>query len=90
MCGGFDSHKAPVTLPRRKEMKEAVVLDVGCDVILNKGIEGKILQICIRETGTQYQVVWWCGSTRKCEWLESQEVEPTSNSPSQLKIGFNR
>lgn len=52
------------------------------------GLVGKILQICL-EPGNRirYQVAWFDGPTRRCEWLEAFEVHPSDLQPARL-VGF--
>jgi hypothetical protein len=37
-------------------------------------LRGQIIAICLRDTGTTYEVVWWDGATRHTAWLASAEI----------------
>lgn len=51
---------------------------------------GVVCQACIREGGAvQYQVAWWNGRERRCEWLEACEVV-TAQEAARQEIGFSR
>jgi hypothetical protein len=45
-------------------------------------LRGQILAICLRETGTTYEVAWWDGATRHTAWLSSAEVSVDDASAS--------
>ncbi len=53
-----------------------------------KSIPGTILQVAIGEKGrVSYQVGWWDGRQRRCEWLEQVEVE-RQNEALRVRVGF--
>lgn len=57
-------------------------------------VEAKVVQVCVRpgnsgEYGVQYQVSWWDGNNRKCEWVEEFETKPISPNGPFLQIGFS-
>ena len=59
----------------------------GTEVDLGEDLTGIVNQVMISgKDRVQYQVVWWVGNERKCEWLDAHEVLPLMES--KLKIGF--
>lgn len=62
----------------------------GRRVLLQGNLEGRVIQALIRENASiQYQVAWWDGRTRHCEWLEAFEVEPDAKSIEMpQRVGF--
>jgi hypothetical protein len=65
------------------------ILAPGTAVWLSLGedITGEILQVCIKSNSyVQYQVAWWSGRERRCEWLEAFEFTPVKDA--KLPIGF--
>ena len=53
------------------------VFAVGTKVTLDSDIIGMVTGIAIySDSRIQYQVAWWNGRSRSCEWLEACEVNP--------------
>lgn len=70
--------------------KEFQVFEPGCNVFLD-GLKEPIAFVAAVtiQPGRriQYQVVWWDGTSRHCEWLEEFELRATANTPT-VQIGF--
>ena len=52
-------------------------------------VQVSITQADLTEVRVSYQVAWWDGNNRKCEWLEQSEVESISPNGPFLPIGFH-
>lgn len=64
------------------------VHDIDETVQIGDKMTGIITGICIRSGyNVTYEVAWWDGRQRKCEWLQSHEVE-SKKKRYPLKIGF--
>jgi hypothetical protein len=63
------------------------VIAPGAMVDLGRGLVGKVVQVCLRPQGEAYQVAWWDGNYRKCEWLESCELTACEERRTEA-IGF--
>lgn len=63
------------------------VWPVGAKVIVGTDITGTVTGIMLR-AGVTYEVVWWDGRTRRCEWLAECEIKPGSEDSTKLRIGF--
>lgn len=51
-------------------------------------VRGEVVQVAITANlHVQYQVAWWDGRTRRCDWLESFEVQTIGEAPV-VPIGF--
>jgi len=51
-------------------------------------IPATVVAVCLYDSErVSYQVAWWDGRSRRCEWLESCEVKPAKNSPLKT-VGF--
>lgn len=63
------------------------VFPIGARVTIDPEgeITAEITAILILSNGIQYQVVWWDGRLRKCEYLNEAEIQGTT--PKQ-QIGF--
>lgn len=61
------------------------VIPVGSTVRLDGAIDGRIVQISIKAEGCMYQVAWWSGSERRCEWVEPFEIEFVGE---RVRLGF--
>lgn len=66
------------------------VLSIGNKVQLENDAIGTIIAIAIRGSSlnVKYEVVWFEGSCRNSEWLESFEIKKKGNNI--LKIGFTK
>lgn len=62
------------------------VIKIGIPGLDKEPITGLVVGICISINGIEYQVVWWEGRNRKCDWINSVEVTETSDSLQ--RIGF--
>lgn len=70
------------------DLKELVVYQPGSEVDLGQGLKGMVNQVIIAAGDhVRYEVAWWAGNDRKCEWLEQHEVMP-SGTTGVLRIGF--
>jgi len=79
--GMSDNHLLPVIPPGSDCW-------VGGD---KKEVSGKVLQVIVgHNRAVQYQVTWWSGNDRKCEWLHDCEVQSISPNGPFLPIGFAR
>jgi hypothetical protein len=65
------------------------VFSVGSQVnIVHANQSGTVAAVCVYAGDrVQYQVAWWDGVTRRCEWLEAFEVE-ASEKAERMGIGF--
>ena len=64
-----------------------LMYSIGSDVRVG-GRTVKIIGAAIREGGPKsYEVVWWDGASRKCEWIDPIEIEQGS-AERQTRIGF--
>lgn len=68
-------------------METRTVLAPGTTVDLGNGLEGRVLDVCLKTQGEQYRVAWWNGKTRVVEWLEAEELSPVQSTKTAL-IGF--
>ena len=65
------------------------LLPVGSEVLIGEKIEGVIKSICVNDNNqVTYQVVWWNGNARLCEWLDRFEVEAVDSSSNSTRLGF--
>lgn len=65
------------------------VHEPGTVVDLGEDLQGLINQVNIAgKDHVTYQVVWWVGNERKCEWLDDHELALPKEP--KLKIGFGR
>ncbi len=52
-------------------------------------IPGVVNAICVREGDhVTYEVVYWDGRTRKCEWMERRELIVEEKVAKVVRIGF--
>lgn len=58
----------------------------GGEVAFDK-IKARVSAIMIRGQTVSYELVWWEGTSRKCEWVNEFEVGG-SEEPNPLMIGF--
>lgn len=59
---------------------------VGSQVTVG-GHEARVTGVTIRDGGNvRYEVVWWAGAVRYCEWVEACEV--TGGPAAKTRIGF--
>lgn len=69
-----------------------IILEQGTKVsiCLNDGdaIPAQITGCAIYGKRVQYQVAWWDGRVRRCEWLDETEISPEEGFES-LAIGFH-
>lgn len=70
-----------------------LVIRPGDECFIGDAISATVNQVCVRngnggEMGIQYQVAWWSGNDRKCEWLEEHEVKSISPNGPFMQIGF--
>lgn len=58
----------------------------GTEVLLGT-LPAIINQVCIQgqQLTVTYQLVWWAGGNRKCEWVSSHEINCSNQ---QIQIGF--
>ncbi len=64
------------------------VYDVGTLVVIGGDIEGFVVCVAIYANDRiMYQVSWWNGKTRNCEWLEDWEVIHKAPCTSKV-VGF--
>ncbi len=71
-------------------IRELVIpYDIGATVKIANELTGVVTAISIRAYQNLYEVVWWDGKTRKCEWLQDVELKAVSGEP-QLRIGFRQ
>lgn len=61
---------------------------VGSWVMIGDGIPAQVKQICIGETGVEYECVWWEMRTRKCEWLSALELKQHPDCKA-TEVGFH-
>lgn len=61
---------------------------IGSPVLIEEDVTGKITAICIRSDNVQYEVVWWSGRSRYCEWLEPCEITMVADTQT-TAIGFS-
>lgn len=59
-----------------------VRLSVGKDAVV-----GTVTAVCLRDKSITYEIVWWDGRIRKCEWVSEGEAIPIEGS-SETKLGF--
>ncbi len=65
------------------------VHEPGTEVDLGEDLTGIVNQVAIAGNAhVTYQVAWWVGNERKCEWLAAHEVLPLTEP--KLNIGFYR
>ena len=72
------------------DSKTLIVYRPGSEVDLGQGLKGTINQAAVAARGhVRYEVVWWIGNDRKCEWLEEHEIlsVPVADM---LRIGFTQ
>ena len=75
-------------MPEQKKFREVLVYQPGSEVNLGKDLKGTVSQVSIAGQGLiRYEVVWWSGNERKCEWLEAHEIVATAGG-SLVGIGF--
>lgn len=51
------------------------MIPIGTKVKFANNIDGVVVACTIRAMGRIYNVVWWDGRSRRCEWLEEIELE---------------
>lgn len=62
---------------------------IGQSVKLDENITGVITAILIHSnTYVEYQVVWWDGNTRNCQYVSDIEIKPDNQNYKSLNIGF--
>jgi hypothetical protein len=68
------------------------VFKTGSEVRVRQGdnlyVPGSVCGVSIRGERITYEVAWWSGATRHCEWLEEHEVTTCPRSKRQ-SIGFH-
>ena len=68
------------------------VFKTGSEVRIIQGdnlyVSGTVCAVCIRGGRITYEVAWWSGATRSCEWVEEHEVTTCPRSKKQ-NIGFH-
>jgi predicted transcriptional regulator len=69
-------------------METVEVLAQGSAVIIGENIEATITAVTLRDQNIFYEVVWWDGRIRRCEWLQRKELKVTGKGKT-IKIGFN-
>lgn len=89
-----DNKKHVTPVPPRKTYGACVSAIAPGDACWIGEIECVVNQVCVRDGGpsgysVQYQVVWWSGRERRCEWVDEHEVKPISPNGPFLKIGFS-
>lgn len=71
-----------------EQAKSMTLIEIGAKVeVVEQGVRGIVTAISIRPQGISYEVVWWDGKTRKCEFLEEMEVMQMSRNTK--TIGFH-
>lgn len=55
-------------------MENRTVLAPGATVDLGNGLEGRVLEVCLKAQGEQYRVAWWNGRTRVVESLRGKNL----------------
>jgi hypothetical protein len=51
--------------------------------------DGFVSGVTIRGRGhVMYEVVYWCGPHRKCEWVEPVELHAPPTQPAPIRMGF--
>lgn len=64
------------------------VYAIGTRVKIADDLTGTVTQVCIvGEQHVRYEVAWWDGNTRNCQWLESCEVS-AAEERQPMRIGF--
>lgn len=56
--------------------------------LLHPKLDAVITAVNIREEGTTYEVVWWDGKARKCEWVTAAEID--AGDDERRRIGFRK
>lgn len=67
------------------------VIAPGATVRIGQMVKGMVTQISLRGDGTTvlYEVAWWDGNTRNCQWLHDFEVvQAAEDTTEQITIGF--
>lgn len=68
------------------------IIPIGAPVRLKAAgipVPAQVTAATIREGGkVTYEVVWWTGTTREQQWVESCEIEP--DAADRTAIGFRR
>jgi len=70
-----------------------LVIRPGDECWIGNEIKAKVVQVILKAAGmgevsVSYQVAWWSGNERKCEWLEEHECELISPNGPFMRIGF--
>jgi hypothetical protein len=64
---------------------------VGAKIILNDDVAATVSGVCVRANeAVTYEVVYWSGSSRHCEWVQSFEVQGFRDTKDTNSIGFHK
>ena len=69
---------------------------IACGEVVSIGGEGDepikaiVTGVLVRGDLVQYEVVWWNGRARSCEWVNACEVVSADATPAKRAIGFVR
>jgi hypothetical protein len=82
-------HEAVRLAEAVQRMPSIEVFAIGSPVnIIHANQCGTVTSVCVHACNrVRYEVAWWEGVTRRCEWLEAFEVEAGEKSERSV-IGF--
>jgi len=64
------------------------VFSPGLPVFVGGDVPATITAVCVRACGVTYEVAWWSGTGRQCQWVEAHEVTAKAGVPT-TAVGFN-
>lgn len=60
----------------------------GQEVCFRGGVRGIVTAVLIRGLRVSYEVAWWDGRVRCCEYVESSEIIEDWTEDQSMRIGF--
>lgn len=69
-------------------MEPITVIAIGEEVTLHDDIKATVVGVMLHQgPRIEYEVAWWSGKSRHCEWVDSFEIQVSDNANG-CTIGF--